>query len=178
VDAGILYDLLLDLGLNTLPTLDQWMDGGIASQNANAQFVVHRVADDAIIGFSALYELDANAGHIKVGVYTCAGASGLGIGAEACILTLNYAFAMWNVRKVYFHTTDASLPSLGRTLGKIAHREAVLLDHQFFRGRLWDTHIYAIHRSDWESIGHPLTVRLAPSRPTKASEAVNGNRQT
>lgn len=167
-DGTTLYGLLLDLGLNTLPTLDQWIDGGIASRNANAQFVIHRVSDESVVGFSALYELDGNAGHIKAGVYTGPNDHAPGVGAEACIFTINYAFAMWNLRKVYFHTTEASLGSLGQALSRVAQQEAVLPEYQYFRGRLWDLYIYAIHRSEWETVGRPLAERLFAGAPLEA----------
>ncbi|HEX2047648.1 MAG TPA: GNAT family protein [Acidimicrobiales bacterium] len=158
-DGEAFYSLLLELGLSTLPTLDQWLDGGLGMRDAAAQFAVYRRSDDALLGFTTLYQLDPNARHVKAGVYARF-EQAPGLAAEASVLTLNYGFAMWDVRKIYFHTTEASLPHYGGAIAKVARREAVLPNHLFFRGQLWDVHVFAIYREDWAGAGARLVERL------------------
>ncbi|MDQ4096275.1 MAG: GNAT family N-acetyltransferase [Actinomycetota bacterium] len=158
-DGAEFYHVLLELGLSTLPTLDHWIDGVLGFKDSAAQFAVHRKADDELLGFTALYQLDPNARHVKAGVYARF-EQARGLAAEASVLTLNYAFAMWDMRKVYFHTTEASLLHYGGAIAKVARREAILQEYLFFRGQLWDVHVFAIHRQDWEGIGSQLVRRL------------------
>lgn len=158
-DSAAFYDVLLDLGLSTLPTLDQWTDGALGLRDAAAPFAVHRRSDDHLLGFTALYQLDPNARHVKAGVYARY-EEARGLAAEASILTLNYGFAMWDLRKIYFHTTEASLQHYGGTIAKVARQEAILPEHLFFRGRLWDVYIYAISRDAWADRGARLVRRM------------------
>ncbi|TDD37563.1 N-acetyltransferase [Actinomadura sp. KC06] len=160
-DARILYGLLLRLGMASLPTLDEFMKataGGVA-----ARFLVQRQDDGETVGYSSLHQMVPAAGHVEAGIYLDPEHIRSGLGAEASTLTLNYAFATWNVRKVYFQTTEASFDDFGPLLDVLT-KEAVLPNHVFFRGRLWDVHIYAVYREEWEQTGETFVSRLALRR--------------
>lgn len=161
-DGAILYQLLLEHGLTTLPSFTEWITHGLAFQGAAAQFVVRRRSDEKLVGYTSLHKLNLAAGHVETGVYATDEIDEVGIGAEAIWLTINYAFAMWPVRKVYFHTTEASRRKhWGGKVAGISREEAVLPDHQYFLGRHWDVYICAIYRDDWLAVGLPLVTRLS-----------------
>ena len=120
-------------------------------------FAVTRRNDDTVVGYTVLADPDP-AGHIRFASWMAP--EDRAAGTEAALLTVNYAFAMWPLRKVYVHVTDASPDHLGQALGAIARLEAVLSDYEFFGGQAWDVRILAIYRDDWLRYGGPLVDRL------------------
>jgi RimJ/RimL family protein N-acetyltransferase len=170
------YEFFLRNGMNNLPNLDMFLAAysrDLASHSAYsrdlaAHFVIQQRRDNMDVGFGGLFELSP-AGHVEVGLYTDLNKADIGIGAEATLLFINYAFATWRVRKVYMRTTEASLRFFGGTLASISRHEAVLPEHQYFRGMLWDVYIYAVYRPDWEARGRDVLERLVggPRRATQ-----------
>ncbi|MFC4534473.1 GNAT family N-acetyltransferase [Sphaerisporangium dianthi] len=159
-DGVVLYRILLRLGLSTLPTQEAFLSE--FAGHAAAQFRIERRDTGEVVGFSSLHELDP-AGHVDLGVYTDPAKILPGLGAEAGILTINYAFATWNIHKVYIRTTRASIPSMGLSINLLAE-EGVLRDHLYFQGTLWDLHIFAMYREKWMEFDAERTIRhLAPS---------------
>lgn len=169
-DGTDTYELFLRNGMNNLPNMDMFLAAysrefaahSAYARDLAAHFAIQQRRNEVDVGFGNLFELSP-AGHIEVGLYTDLTKADVGIGAEATLLLINYAFATWRVRKVYARTTDAALRFFGGTLGSIARREAVLPEHQYFRGLLWDIYIYAIYRADWEARGRDVIQRLVAS---------------
>ena len=157
-DGPAFYRLLLQLGINTLPTQEDFVSA--YCRDFAAYFAIRRREEGDEIGFCALFQLDP-AGHVEVGVYTDPSRNGSSLGAEAALLTINYAFAMWNIRKIYYRASGASLPSIGGIVIDLARKEGLLPGHQYFRGQLWDMHIFAIYREQWEAKGAGLVEHLA-----------------
>lgn len=161
------YEIFLRNGMNNLPNLDMWLAAysrdfaahSIYLRDLAAHFIIQQLRDNADVGFAGLAELSP-AGHCELGLYTDLRKADIGIGAEATLLLLNYAFATWRVRKVYMRTTDAAIGFFGGTLATMCRREAVLKEHQYFRGRLWDIYLYAVHRTDWDERGAQIVERL------------------
>jgi RimJ/RimL family protein N-acetyltransferase len=136
----------------------------------DAAFLVRRRDSATVLGFSTLHGLDP-AGHIRCGIYLDPVRARMGVGSEAIHLLLNYAFAMFNIDKVIAQTTEASFSAFGLTLGGTGIR-AVLDDHLYFRGQLWDLHTFQIERAEWEKhvdedldgiLPEPLQWRVAPA---------------
>ncbi|NRQ31690.1 GNAT family N-acetyltransferase [Nonomuraea sp. NN258] len=161
-DGTALYDLLLDLGLHSMPSREAFL----ASFDAGDYFSVHACRTGQVVGYANLHSPDP-AGHVQMGIFTDPAKAGYGIGGEAMILLVNYAFAKWSeLRKIYFSTTEASLERLG--VGNLPY-EAALPDHLYFRGRLWTVYIYALHRRVWEEQSGPLLDRML-GRPAAEPE--------
>src|SRR5690606_11398436 len=131
-------------------------------QGMNASFLVENTGGD-YLGFCSLQGLSPAGHHIEGGIYLSPEASSNGIGAEASLLLINYAFAMWNVRKVYFRTTEASLSSIGGDL-KVSQKEGILSGHQYFSGKHWDEHVFAIYRDEWDEFCAQAVERLVRER--------------
>jgi RimJ/RimL family protein N-acetyltransferase len=137
----------------------------------NAAFLVTRRADAQVLGFSTLHGLD-QAGHIRSGIYLDPQRSGFGIGSEAVALSINYAFAMFDIDTVLAQTTEASFGSFGMTAEDI-DKGSVMYDHLFFRGKHWDLHTFRISREEWQRyleekmdavLPSPLDWRTPPHR--------------
>ncbi|SDH06591.1 Protein N-acetyltransferase, RimJ/RimL family [Sinosporangium album] len=160
-DGLSFYQLLLRLGLHSLPSMESFLKSfEERPETLAAVFAIRLRENGELLGFGSLQERD-RAGHIQVGLFMETERVRRGVGAEAMMLLVNYAFAVWpELRKVYFLTTDASLPRFGSAL-LATPREASLPAHVFFRGRLWDLHFYAVGRGEWERVGARLLGRLA-----------------
>ncbi|MET7395823.1 GNAT family protein [Dactylosporangium sp. NPDC005572] len=167
-DAPLVYGVLLRLGHAGLPMLDTFVDQ--FGRGRSACFLVYRrdqpgpggepAGDERLIGFSALSDL-APAGHLRAEVSLVEGQPDEVV-TEAHALTTNFAFAMWRTRKVYFHTVDPAPSAIGFGADRSAmvRAEAVLPGHTFFHGRLWDVHVLAVYREEWDTVGADLLKQL------------------
>jgi RimJ/RimL family protein N-acetyltransferase len=150
-DGPQIYEILFRAGRSALPTLDVFMQN--FAKGVAAQFLVERRDTGEIIGHTSLSDLSV-AGHVRLDVHTDAEAVE-GIVADAAALTINFAFAMWRIRKLYFHTHETSLSGLGfeGEYASAAREEAVFPNHLYFQGKLWDMHVFAIYRDQWDVHG-------------------------
>lgn len=153
------YNLILRLGLDSTSNFDSFL-AAMTKKSIEANFSIKLNGDDSPAGFSMLLDLDQDAGHVHTAVYLDPAMARQGIGADATLLTVNYAFAMWNIRKVYFETTEASSGNFGAMLEKPP--EAILKDYIFFRGHLWDLKVYALTRDEWERELYDYVRKLVP----------------
>lgn len=157
-DAAQAYEILFRLGTPGLPLIDEFK--ATFGDRLSACFLVHRKDTGEAVGLSTLTTLQA-AGHLRMEVSIASDAPA-GIATDAHALTANFAFAMWRVRKVYLHLTspDTSSTGLPDEHSALLRPEAVLPDHVFARGRLWDSHVFTIHRSDWDALGVDLLKQI------------------
>lgn len=141
-----------------------------------AAFLITRRGSGDLLGFSTLHGLDP-AGHVKAGVYLDPERARLGVGSEAIYLTINYAFAMFDIAKVIAQTTEATFGSVGLTPQNDT-ATAILSDHLYFRGRHWDLHTFQLVRAEWERhvdgalddvLGPGRSWRTDPNRPSAAA---------
>lgn len=126
------------------------VDPGDGPGAADVTFTaVHRTSGDTL-GFSVLFAHD-QAGHIRCGTYLDPRRAKLGVGSEVVGLTINYAFAAFDVNQVITETTQASGGSFGLDVGGGAESENALTEHLWFRGRFWDLHGFRVTRREWEA---------------------------
>jgi hypothetical protein len=156
-DGTVFLQTLLDAGLESFRFAANSAEG---FKRLDAMFLVLRRGGDEVLGFSTLHGISP-AGHIRNGVYLDPRRAKLGIGSEAVQLTINYAFAMFNVDAMIVQTTEASFAGFGLT-DDDSQKEGVLAEHLYFRGRLWDLHSYRVRRADWESYVDWSPDRLSP----------------
>ncbi|MBP2473513.1 hypothetical protein JOF53_002385 [Crossiella equi] len=125
-----------------------------------AQFLVRQGHE--VAGVSTLCARDANAGHVRAEVLLDPARARDGVAMEAVLLTVNYAFAMWQVRKVYFHSPE-DMPLDFGVNSVMVRKEGVLPAHLLVDGEPADLHVFALHRAEWEEFGVPLLRRLVRS---------------
>jgi len=166
------HDLLLKAELNDLPSAEVF--GALYSKEVSAQFLVERRDTDRVVGYVSFHHLDLSGQHMRASFLTDPAVAGNGLGAEVTLMTINYAFAMWNVRKIYFWTTETDF-DVFRTAFNAAHKEATLPEHLYDRGVLRDVHIYAVYREQWEEHGAELLNKLTqgPGERRKAASTVS-----
>lgn len=157
-DAPRIYELLLRLGHGGLPMLDTYTAS--FGNGMSACFLLHRKGSSDLGGVCTLSGLTP-AGHLQAEVNIAAGEPEEHH-ADASALITNFAFAMWRTRKVYFHGTDQNVAAIGfeGAHSEMVRAEAVLPAHTFFHGRLWDVHVFAIYRDDWNAYGTDLLKQI------------------
>lgn len=176
-NISVLYGLLIKLGLESLPSLDEYARAySVVTERSLVEMIeIELKKTGEIVGFGSIREHDP-AGHVKLGIFTDAEKLPVGVGAEAMMMLVNYSFAKWEyLRKVYAMTTEASLKSFGSAL-VTSPREALLSDHMYFQGRSWDLHYYSVTRSDWIAHGRPILDRIAGGR--RSGRSTEGLRTT
>lgn len=75
----------------------------------------------------------------------------LGWTLETVVLTVNYAFHLWDFRKVYAELSDDSYSQIASGAGKLFDHEARLKEHEYVAGRYQDTHIISVTRQNWQT---------------------------
>lgn len=157
-DAPRVYDILFRLGRGNLPLIDTFV--AAFGRGMSAGFLIQQRDTDDVVGFSSLSELTP-AGHILAETHLVAGQSDE-VRMDANALTANFAFSMWRTRKVYFHATETDVANLGfgGEHAAMVRTEAVLPDHTYFHGRLWDVHVLAIYRDQWDTHGVDLLKQI------------------
>ncbi|MFF8791169.1 hypothetical protein [Streptomyces sp. NPDC015125] len=157
-DAVAAYQILFRLGSAGLPVLDTFVK--TFGEGLSACFLVHRKDTDEVVGLSTISPLTP-AGHVRIEVHL-AGAENHELTGDVHALTAHFAFAMWRTRKVYLHRTSSDISAIGwgDAAAAVLRAEAVLPDHTYFHGRLWDVHIFAIHREDWNPHGAALLKQI------------------
>ncbi|NRQ31672.1 GNAT family N-acetyltransferase [Nonomuraea sp. NN258] len=158
------YGLLQEAGVGDLPAPEVFTS--LHASDTVAEFLVQRCDTGRTVGYASLHHLDQAAQHVQASVVG-GPASDLdppaakainGLLTEATMLIVNYAFAMWNLRKIYFWTVGVSLEAHRATLQAVP--EATLSDFVHQQGQLLDVHISALYRHKWEKDGPTLLRRL------------------
>lgn len=172
------HDLLLKAGLTDLPSAEVF--AALYTKEVSAQFTVERQDTEQVVGYVSFHHLDLSGRHVRASFLTDPATAGNGVGAEVILMTINYAFAMWNVRKIYFWTVEPDFQIL-HTPFDSNHKEATLPEHLYDRGALRDVHIHAVYREYWEEHGADLLNKLVQSpleRRNAASAASTDSAET
>lgn len=149
--ASGLRELLRTAGVTELPCLDLFAAtlAGASEESVAAQFLVGAPPDGATAGAVSLFDLDLNSGHVRAGV--CVDQRS-GAETDATLLAVNYAFASWSVRKVYFWSSEEKIKGFTDADGAIVH-EATLPEFLYAPEGLLNAHIFAVYRKDWLEFG-------------------------
>jgi RimJ/RimL family protein N-acetyltransferase len=154
-DSETFYRTLLSTGIESLPSIDTIAEdfGGL-----DALFLIESRATGEVFGYSTLHGHN-EAGHIEMGVYTDTERARHGMGVEALMLTINYAFLAFNVDKLYIRTTEASFAGVDDYMGKEGW-EGTFFEHLYFQGTYWNLHSYVMLRSEWVDYGREMAPLL------------------
>ncbi len=157
-DAKIVHDMKMLAGTGVVPLLDLF--AATFTAGAAAAFVVTDRESGNDVAHTALLDF-APAGHVRVELVAPPGIEREAV-ADAAALTINFAFAMWPLQKVYWHATDHDLPAFGwsQTHAAMVRPQAVLAQHAYFHGRLWDVSVLAVSRDDWDIHGVDLVKQI------------------
>ena len=153
-------DELTERGLAALPSRDVFKALWPKDyEGVMAQFLVRDKERDEVTGYASLHFLAPNGRHINCSVTVDPTRTGASAVAHVHALTINYAFAMWNLRKVSFWTVESSLPAL-RTVSPRVVKEGTLTEYVLDEGRLRDASVFVVFRDDWDRGGADYIERI------------------
>ena len=139
------------------------------------QFVVVERARGVPIGCVMAYNAEMNHGIVYVAAALVEEAAGSGVGVEAVDLFCGHLFACYRLRKLYFEVPDYNLGQFASSLDWLLRAEGCLRQHTYYDGRLWDRHMLALYKEDYDAatpwkLGRHLEARGAASRAHSAAE--------
>lgn len=140
----------------------------LPAQDASAQFFVRGAEDRSVLGYTSLHQLSPHSGYVRCSLSVTREAPEQ-VHTAAVALTVNFAFAMWNVRKIYFWTPESEVRGLTAT-GATPELEGTLPEHLLDEGTLRAVHVFALYRRQWEAAGVAFVESLASQ--TKPREHV------
>lgn len=151
-DLPLLYDSAIDPRFSWrwryrgyTPSFQEFSSGLWA--NANAQFLVVRQADDAVIGHVLAYNMRLESG---VAEFALARVSPVDVQGpemmEGLFLFLGYCFRAWPLRKLSAEIPGFNWPQFAGAEELILEVEGVRRQHDFFDGRYWDQRVVSIFR--------------------------------
>ncbi|WP_188193706.1 GNAT family N-acetyltransferase [Nonomuraea sp. SYSU D8015] len=127
-----------------------------------ALFFVVRSDTEEKIGFGSISHLDTELGQIRIDVIADPDRTEFGISLEATMLVVNYAFATWDVGKIYFCATPRNFETLSMFPAMIMEEPeppAYLRESGTEHG----LRVLSIHRDRWEKYGTRFLDRLVKS---------------
>jgi acyl carrier protein/RimJ/RimL family protein N-acetyltransferase len=151
--------------------IEAWVDrlwAGVA-----AQFVVESAAGRPL-GLVTVFNHDARNRHARLATIFDDRVSLPGWRLEGVGLLVNYAFEVFDLKKLYAEVVDFNYPAFESGLGRLFVEEGTLVDYEYAHGRFWPVHVLAIDRArfadffdQWlpRSLGAGL-IRDGSDRPT------------
>lgn len=113
------------------------------------QLAVTLKADQRLIGSCGLRTEAVDARQGDLGYELAPQYWGQGYATEAARAMLEFGFAELKLHRIWSWCIAANLPS-ARVLERLGMRqEGQLRDKEYFKGRWWDTRLYAILESEW-----------------------------
>lgn len=102
------------------------------------------------LGHVVCYRASRGNGTAYVGVAEAPQARMQGSLVEAGRLFFRYLFDCHGFRKLYLEVPGYNISQFSSAPGNGFVEEGVLRDHEWFLGRWWDLHLYALYREGWE----------------------------
>ena len=146
------------------PEFDVWFDDALAGAAAGtrAPFAVMRLSDGAALGSSSYLDVALAHKRVEIGAtWYHPDVWATAVNPDAKLLLLTHAFDVLNCNRVSLvtdalnHRSQAAIAKLGAT------REGVLRSHMLVHdGRIRDTVVFSIVRSEWPGVRERLLLRL------------------
>ena len=128
----------------------------VALRGLPAVFVVERRATSDPVGLVGCYDLDLENGNVWLGVVPDARRAEPELVLHGTLLATQYAFATWNLRKVYFKVAEGTALAPMDVVLRLAGVEGRLRQHLYHRGRFLDVAILAVSHPAWEALATPV----------------------
>lgn len=129
----------------------EWIEKDLAKDDPyDIFFIIRTLADDRLIGFTALWDFAWNHGDcfVSIGIGDPA-YRGKGYGAEAMKLTLRYAFTELNLRRVTLFVFEYNQRAI-RSYEKAGFvREGEIREAMLRDGRYWKWIVMGVLREEW-----------------------------
>ena len=158
-----IWEILLVTGEG--PHFDRMFDDMLATADSGQRvpFVVVQADTAAVVGITTYYNIAVAHKRLDIGftVYSPA-VWGTHINPACKRLLLGRAFDEWGANRVGFEVDVLNVRSQAAVAKLGANRDGVLRSHAITHtGRIRDTVVFSITRSDWPTVRNRLDVRLA-----------------
>ena len=128
-----------------------------------AQFVVVSVDTGQPVGLVSTYGADHRNGTCFVAVLVEEDHRLSGWAAEGFLLTLDYVFGNWPMRKIYADVLARNMDQFRSAASTIFVQEGLLRQHELVDGAYEDVHLLACRKSDFDRFVDRLkTFRTSP----------------
>lgn len=127
-----------------------------ALRSCLAVFVVTDKLTSEAAGLVGCYEADLADGHAKIGMLSDVDPVSSELVVHGAILLVEYVFAVWHLRKVYFEFAEGTSRLPPEVSLRVARLEGRLRDHLFHQGAYRDLLVLAIDRHTWETTATPV----------------------
>lgn len=135
--------------------VDRFIVAQTAQPRLNHQLAVVERASGAMIGNCGIRVNDPDSGEANIGYELDPDYWGRGYATEAAVAIVRFGFEDLALHRIWAECIADNRGS-SRVLEKIGMRcEARFREHQRFRGRWWDTCIYAILIHEWQANSGP-----------------------
>jgi RimJ/RimL family protein N-acetyltransferase len=143
---------------------DFWYDKALKSAELGSHlpFLVRRKSDNAIIGSTRFYDIEAEHRRLKIGfTWYIPKVWGTFVNPECKYLLLRHAFEEMEMNRVEFVTDARNLRSRAAIKKLGATEEGILRQHMILgSGLLRDTVVFSIIQPEWPSVKSKLDERL------------------
>ncbi|MDP5278772.1 GNAT family protein [Sphingomonas sp. DG1-23] len=144
---------------------DPWFESSLQRGLAGEHypFAVRRNADGRIIGTTRYYDMSSVHLRLAIGsTWYAPEARGSLVNFEVRLLTMAHAFENWNVNRIELITDPRNLSSQAAMKLLGARQEGVIRNHLIYNdGRVRDSLLFSVVRSEWPAVRERLTQRLA-----------------
>lgn len=133
-----------------------------------SQFAVADNVSSSIVGLVTSYNERLSIGTCYAAFQRCRPRSSSGAGGEmvsGMLLFLDYLFATFPLRKVYFEVPGYNRGILGGAVGGLMDVEGELTEYYFHAGEYWNNIIFSLSRDRWEELSASI---FSASSPTDA----------
>jgi RimJ/RimL family protein N-acetyltransferase len=147
------------------PEFDVWFDATLVEKAAGTRtpFAVVRLTDGAVLGSSSYLDIAVAHKRVEIGAtWYHPSVWATAVNPDAKLLLLTHAFDVLGCNRVSLvtdalnHRSQAAIAKLG------AQREGVLRSHMVVHdGRIRDTVVFSIVRSEWPGVRDRLIARVA-----------------
>lgn len=118
-------------------------------QGVLSQFIVARNEDRSPCGLVVCYGADFRNQNASIAAVFRPDLLRAAWPLEGVELFFSYLFTVFPFRKLYAEASGLTSPAFSSGVADTLHLEATLKEHDWYDGRWWDKHIYAIYRDEW-----------------------------
>jgi RimJ/RimL family protein N-acetyltransferase len=155
-----------------MPTYDQFINTMLAG--AKATCVIETV-DGQPLGMVQLWHHDGLSRHAQLTAFLSPEAEGRGWPLEGVLLFIDYAFAAFDLRKLYVEALEPELASYRSLVGSVLKEEGRLRDHQYLFGQYVDGYLLAIYRPDFAAFFERVVRRAGGPRAGEPTSSPSPN---
>lgn len=155
-----------------MPTYDQFIATMLAG--AKATCIIEGV-DGQPLGMVQLWHHDGLSRHAQLTAFLSPEAEGRGWPLEGVLLFIDYAFAAFDLRKLYVEALEPELASYRSLVGSVLKEEGRLRDHQYLFGQYVDGYLLAIYRPDFAAFFERIVGRAGGARAGEHTSSPSPN---